>query len=291
MGKFFARQKQDAAGLVGITLQKLLIFFMVLDVIGMLLGGAFFTSFLTLLFHFVVFMGVYRRRTAVLCIYVVIHIVLFVLVGLVLILAVSSLMYMAPYDYSSEGDWSSGDINTNNGHNYSTATYYANKAFSLISRYSYNGTTTNSTVHPHPIPVYDSWSSNSYDSEDFSIDASTLFLFSVIFLVLSFIIIYTKILSVVLAHRMRKMLLAAPVLPVQDADAQTMEPTYVPADFEAQQQMFANPAFMPYTPMVPQNGYPGNQEAMMPPPFMYGQQPVFYTFAPMPQQPERNEKL
>jgi len=302
MGRFFAQQKQDAAGLVGITLQKLLIFFMVLDVISMLFGGSFFTSFLTLLFHFVVFMGVYRRRTGVLCIYVAVHVILFVLVGFVLIAAVSSLMYMGPYDYSSDAEWSaSGD---SNAYNYSvhalrSSSFFSSKAFDLINQFSHNGTSSsNSTIHPTPANY--SWSNDTSFSDDMNVDASTFFLFSVIFLVLSFIIIYTKILSVVLAHRMRKMLLAAPVLPVQTKAAQTnMEPTYVPADFEAQQQMFADPAFMPYAPMVPQNMYPGafhQDAAMMPPPFMYGQQPVFYTFAPMPQQPEqpseeRNEKL
>jgi len=286
MGKFFANQKQDTAGLVGITLQKLLIFFMVLDVISMFFSGSFFTAFLTLLFHFVVFMGVYRRRTAVLCIYVVIHIVLFVLVALVLIVAVSSLMYMPPMDYSSSGEFDNGSVNHN-----STVTYLSTRALKFLNHYS-NYTRDNST---HPTPhggiVYED--SSAYSSTDIEIDSSAVFLFSVIFLVIFFIIMYTKILSVVLAHRMRKLLLAAPTLPVSaDAHAQTMEPTYVPSDFENQQQFFGNPAFMPYAPMVPQDHYPGNQQgAMMPPPFMYGQQPVFYTFAPMPPMEERNEKL
>jgi len=284
MGKFFANQKQDTAGLVGITLQKLLIFFMVLDVISMFFSGSFFTAFLTLLFHFVVFMGVYRRRTAVLCIYVVIHIVLFVLVALVLIVAVSSLMYMPPMDYSSSGEFDNGSVTHN-----STVTYLSTRALKFLNHYSNN--TRNST---HPTPhggiVYED--SSAYSSTDIEIDSSAVFLFSVIFLVLFFIIMYTKILSVVLAHRMRKLLLAAPTLPVSaDAHAQTMEPTYVPSDFENQQQFFGNPAFMPYAPMVPQDNYPGQQGAMMPPPFMYGQQPVFYTFAPMPPMEERNEKL
>jgi len=277
MGKFFANQKQDAAGLVGITLQKLLIFFMVLDVFSMFFSGSFFTAFLTLLFHFVVFMGVYRRRTAVLCIYVVIHIVLFVLVALVLIVAVSSLMYM-PYD-SSSGEFDSGYTVPLN------YTYLSSRAFSFINRYS-NTTARNSTIHPIP-------QDTTIIASGEEMDTSVVFLASVIFLVVFFIIMYTKILSVVLAHRMRKMLLSAPTLPVAsaDADAQTMEPTFVPADFEAQQQFFGNPAFMPYAPMVPQNNYPGNQGAMMPPPFMYGQQPVFYTFSPVPPMEERNEKL
>jgi len=283
MGKFFANQKQDSAGLVGITLQKLLIFFMVLDVISMFFSGSFFTAFLTLLFHFVVFMGVYRRRTAVLCIYVVIHIVLFVLVALVLIVAVSSLMYMPPYDSSSSSDFDNGYATHN-----STVTYLSSRALKFLNHY--NNNTRNSTVHPTPYVAY---SSDYMTSSDMEIDSSAVFLFSVIFLVLFFIIMYTKILSVVLAHRMRKLLLSAPTLPVAsaDADAQTMEPTYVPSDYETQQQFFGNPAFMPYAPMVPQNNYPGNQGAMMPPPFMYGQQPVFYTFAPMPPMEERNEKL
>jgi len=281
MGKFFRNQKLDAAGLLGITLQKLLIFFMVLDVIGMF-GGSFFTPFISLLFHFVVFMGVYRRRTAVLCMYVAVHIVLFVLVALILIVAVSSVMYMP--NYSDDYSYDSGDY----VHYNSSTNYYASKAMSYFSHYGNSSrahNTTNTVNHSSNDISYSEGSEFGYNDE-------TLLLLTVILLLLSFIILYTKILSVVLAHRMRKMLLAVPALPIR-APAEPTEPTYVPSEFEAQQHMFANhPAY--YMPVPQEDEYPGNQGAMMPPPFMYGNQPVFYTYAPMmPQQPapKANEKL
>lgn len=273
---------------MGISLQKLLIFFMVLDTIGMF-GGDFLSSFAALLFHFIVFMGVYRRRTAVLCMYVVVHVVLFVIIALALFaFAALSVMYIPADGYDSY-DYNSGDYINGTSSTYS---YYSTRAMNFVKSYSFNYTSES-----------ESWSYSSSDNSISSASASdnevsgALFLISVLVLIFVFVMVYTKILSVVLAHRMRKMLLAQPVLPVQhDADAQTMEPTYIPADFETQQHMFANPAFMPYAPMVPMpmnpNQYPGNQQqAMVPPPFMYGQQPVFYTFAPMPINSERNEKL
>jgi len=283
MGKFFKNQKLDAPGLLGITLQKLLVFFMVLDVFGMF-SGSFFTSFITLLFHFVVFMGVYRRRTAVLCMYVVVHIVLFVLVALVLIVAVTSMMYM-PADQYASADSYGDDVYYSN----STTSYYASRAISLFSGSHNTNSSThhNSTTPVHPIP-YNSGDSDVSTSEGSEYGISdTLFLLIVILLILSFIILYTKILSVVLAHRMRKMLLAVPTLPVRAPEPS--EPTYIPAEFEAQQQFFAgHPAYYMQVPLEEEE-YPGNQGAMMPPPFMYGNQPVYYTYAPMPQ-PPTNQK-
>jgi len=277
MGRFFANQKLDAAGLVGVTLQKLLIFFMILDAAAFFFGLSFFSSFLSLLFHFVVFMGVYRRRTGVLLVYVILHVAVLILAAFAMILVVSSLMYVNPegYDHSSSD---SGVINNNNTHH---MTYFRTM---LISEHSIHNRSTNQSTPQ--IDVYPIGSDDEY------VDQSLL-LISIVLLVVSIVVLYTKILSVVLAHKMRKLLLNPVVLPVSNTvDTETQknsqsEPTYVPADFENNIPFFAQPGFA-YQPMMPQNMYPG-QSAMMPAPFMYGQHPVFYSYGPAPT--NDNEKL
>jgi len=272
MGRFFANQKLDEAGIVGISLQKLLIFFMFLDVTWLVLGYSFFGPFMSFLFHFVVLMGVYRRRTCVLLIYGVFNTVIFILAGVALLFLMGAVMTAdnQPADYSS----SSGAPQSVN---YSA--YLRRTLFSASSSES---------------------SSDSYGSSDNSEDvAEAVYLAAVIAMVISFIILYCKIYSTVLAFRMRKLLLAAdaaPVLPTEqpkmmasDCDSDVQPLLSEEQAFENVHPLFAQPGFVPYP--MPQF-YPGNVQgsAMMPPPFMYGQHPVFYTFAPFPQ-PPADEKL
>jgi len=325
--KFFQSQKLDEAGLVGITLQKLLVFFMILDALWLFCGYSFFASFMGILFHFVVFMGVYRRRTAVLLFYVVFHVAMFVLGALAIILVVSALMYMPPHAQSN-----SGDIDFNHSTTTNDTYVYAHPPGGikdLFSRFingqnrpanhtgfkpapARPGKNNTHTAHPsnnkppaHPTPasfptpaVSPYFSSSADSSDSYMADDQSVFILSIGLLLISVVILYCKILSVVLAHRMRKLLLAnnsstsnTPADTEAQRQPETAEPVYVPAaDFENAHPLFSQPNFMPYQPMVqaPQNFYPGQASAMMPPPFMYGQQPVFYTFAPMPQNNENN---
>jgi len=280
MGRFFANQKLDEAGIVGITLQKLLIFFMVLDAASFFFGLSFFSSFMSLLFHFVVFMGVYRRRTAVLLLYVIFHVAVFILAAFLLILFVSSVMYVQPgYDSGS---------NEGIPQNYPTNdTIYDMRAL----RSYFDFIPTNTTVK-HPTNYQSSGSvSSESTSYEYSSDegySQSFFLLSVIVLLVSVILLYCKILSVVLAYKMRKLLLAPTVLPVSRPETEVQqnvaEPTYIPADFENNAPIFTQPGFA-YQPMFQQPG----QSPMMPPPFMYGQHPVFYSYGPVPT--NNNEKV
>jgi len=273
MGRFFAKQNLDEAGIVGVTLQKLLIFFMIIDAVSFFFGISFFSSFMSLLFHFVVFMGVYRRRTCVLLLYVIFHVAIFILAAFAVIFVVSSLMYASP------------NMDTNNDYivdynkNATTTTRYDLKAFTSMftsEQRPHNYSTANTTVYPAPATP----------SGDVSYDESVFFV-SIVLLLLSVILLYCKILSVVLAHRMRKLLLAPTVSnPVDPEKQQTgdSEPTYIPADFENRVPIFTQPGFA-YQPMMP------GQSSMMPAPFMYGQHPVFYSYGPGPVPTNDNEKL
>jgi len=305
MGRFFANQKLDEAGIVGITLQKLLIFFMILDVATLFCGYSFLGAFMSLLFHFIVFMGVYRRRTCVLLTYVVIHVIVFVLGAIALILVVSSLMYINP-DQGYDNNSSSADVPPvihNSTFNYDGVRQLFSRSFSSVNHTTVHPTPMKNSTKVHPTPHTPPASSSEIpQASSAEVDVQGVFFLGIVLLLLSVVILYTKILSVVLAHRMRKILLAGSSgLPVSrstttETDAQkpaaTSEPIYVPSeDYENSYPLFNQPGFMPYQPMMqaPQNFYPG-QAPHMQHPFMYGQQPVFYTFAPMPQQqPESNE--
>jgi len=294
MGRFFANQKLDEAGVVGITLQKLLIFFMVIDATAFFFGVSLFSSFMSLLFHFVVFMGVYRRRTGVLLLYVIFHVVFFILAAFALILVVSSVMYMGSeignpnYYNSTYNTYDYPDHQRSNSSSSRNTIYELTSYLTNGHGYGYHGPTNNTNVATSAPNQSSSSSSNSDSfstSEDFEVDQS-FFVVSIVALLFSVIILYCKILSVVLAHKMRKLLLR-PALPVSrpvESEAQTVpEPTFIPADYE-NNMLFGHPGFS-YQPMVPQDAYPG-QSAMMPAPFMYGQHPVFYSYAPA-----NNEKL
>lgn len=280
MGRFFKNQNLDEAGIVGITLQKLLIFFMVLDGAAFFFGFSLFSSFMSLLFHFVVFMGVYRRRTGVLLLYVIFHVVFFILAAFALILVVSSLMYLSsevqqPTDMHHNSTFVHGRNHTSTNPLYDLTSFFTN---------GYGYAPQNATVATSaPNPPH-----HSGESSEVQVGQS-FFIVSILALLLSVIVLYCKILSVVLAHRMRKLILA-PALPVSrpvetEAKQTESEPTFVPADYENNVPLFGQPGFA-YQPMVPQNMYPG-QSAMMQAPFMYGQHPVFYSYAPAP----NNEKL
>jgi len=293
MGRFFANQKQDEAGVVGVTLQKLLIFFMMLDAVAWVLGMGFFGSLMSFLFHFAVFMGVYRRRTAVLLLYVVFNVIMFVLAAFLLLVVASSMMYVENDD-SYDG---SSSYSPNSHYNYTTSPHIDYfRSFFVVHPNMHNNTASSSasadssSSPSHSSASYDYLSSDSYEQY-----SGNIFLISLIALLLSVVLLYCKILSVVLAHRMRKILLAAPVLPVaqpaQDAnvntDAGDTTPFLVRPE-DGGHPFFTQPGFLPYHPM--QAFYPGQGQAMMPPPFMYGQHPVFYSFAPQQQTPS-DEKL
>jgi len=266
--KFFTNQKQDEAGVVGVSLQKILIFFMVVDSIFFCLGGNL-GSFLSFIYHAVVLMGVYRRRTCVLLIYVIFNVMIFAMTAFAIILAI--VMITTPQDKMYRGDTPSENPQS---------THY-NTVSSMVRRTWF----TNSTSSDE---------SNSIESSaEMQLDAQTIYIALLVVILASSVLMYFKVLSTVLAHRMRKILLSAsnglpvytavPTEPASDEKLQQEDPAFDPS------QQY--PGFIPYHPSMQQAFYPNIQttpHAMMPPQFMHGQHPVFYTFAP-PEQPN-NEK-
>jgi len=262
MGRFFASQKLDEAGVVGIALQKLLVFFMVIDAVSYFCGFYLFSPVTSFLFHLIVFVGAYKRRTAVLLIYVVYKIISLMLAFVAVFSIVSSVMCNeVVYESGSSSD---ATIPVPSPRNFRTV-------FDLAKA--------NST-HPthHNIPSFSSASSSSSSdaSGEQAMDQSVVLIGVMVFIIAVFVL-YCKILSIVLAHRMRKLLLVPAVLPtsqpIEEKQQIETEPTFIPADYENNFPIFTQPGFA-YQPMVP------GQSPMMPPPFMYGQHPVFYTYGP-----------
>jgi len=260
MARFFDNQKHDAAGVVGITLQKLLIFFMFISALLLVCGVPAGWSFL---FHLFIFIGVYKRIPSILFLYVVVNVVVFFLVGIVLVLIIPSAMYV-------DSDASADSI-----HSSPTAPSYL-PSFHNVSRH-------NGTSYEH------SSSSYSYD-----IDDSDFFLLATIGVLLGVIIVYNKILSIILAHKMRNLLLSAPVLPVSEPKSQEQPaatnnetetaflPETIPEVGQDGYPGFAPYPMMPYYPL-PQEQFPG----MMQHPYMI---PMYYpTYPPMPFQPPAPE--
>lgn len=279
--------------IVSYSLQKLLVFFMILDAAWMVLGYSFLGPLLSFLFHFLVLQGVKRGRTSILMIYVVLNVIVLSLAAMGALFALGAVMTAEPMDYSSS---SSEYIQP--------GLQQVPTAQTLIRRIA-------TTIAPSPVPQIDiasdsnsnsasasSSSSSMYDSSS-EIEADNMLLAGSIFLVISVIVLYCKIYSVVLAARLRRLLLASPVLPVhvilpvdgvqEPSDSESGEKPllqqqeqYVPvhyAPLSAEDNVYAQ---QPGFPVQPQLYYPSMQGApsMMPPPFMYGQHPVFYTFAP-----------
>lgn len=154
-------------------------------------------------------------------------------------------------------------------------------------------------------------SSESSDSFEVYADESltgVIFL-SVVVMIIGFFLAYLKVYSLVLAWKLRKMIIAealAPQQPAKDPQVHEFAPsnTSCAVDVEAPTTpaapvapfqpinmgapMFA-PGFAPYPYMMVPPQQQGQQMPMQYPHMMFGQQPVFYTYAPSMEQP--NEKL
>jgi len=289
MVKFFTNQKLDEAGIVGVSLQKLLIFFMLIDSAWLVLGVSFFGPFMSLVFHAVVLMGVYKRRTCVLLIYTVFNIIIFLLTALALLFVVGAMMTMDQGDISSSEHQynSSGDVKDSS---FRSVSSMVRRSLFSVSPSSTESSSTESSGS----------STNTYSSESSEVDGQVIFLVAIVAVLFSLVVLYCKILSTMLAYRMRKLLLAnnqgLPVYKAVPTDDATSDAAPEPesASFDSSYPAFPHPGFVPFQSSMQPGFYPnfqGAPHAMMPPPFMYGQHPVFYTFAPPTQSTNTNEKL
>lgn len=304
--KFFAKQKVDQIGVTAVTLQKLLLFLMVLSLFTVFNGGLF--SFLLCLIGFI---GAYKRSPGLLAAYVSISIVLIALCSVV---AVSSILMVTSddyvYEYSSDFSSSSTSSSDIKASDYNGGNVY--KFQKLLSRKLYGAGSQSASESSDSVvsstPNLPNGNSNSLYGDSYSMeeDDTTGFIFLlIVVMLLAFFLAYLKIYSLVLSWRLRKMILCtANTLPVSEPQthnfpatntscAEQEQPTGEPvAPFHPAPPMFA-PGFAPYPygmPFMAPPQFPGQQQ--FPHHVMFGQQPVFYTYAPMNPTPSaEDEKL
>jgi len=88
--RFFERQKVDEIGILGVKLQKLLIFFMFINVLTMLSGSLnFLWGLVTMIILYCGFVGAYKRRPRLLQVYFTINVLLIVLTFVMILLSLS----------------------------------------------------------------------------------------------------------------------------------------------------------------------------------------------------------
>jgi len=254
-------------------------------------------SFLLCLLGFV---GAYKRNTGLLRAYFTISVALIIIAFVFALVSSFSALNGVQYEEYSTSSSASESYTNSNTPQGSTATKPSSDNHKMTD-YTANWNETT--------PTYAASEGSSYQ-EDY-----TVFIFlAIVVMVLVFFVVYLKIYSLVLAHRLRKMiLLAATSLPTElpqvheFAHANTScavpetEASSVPTHtMPFQQPPMFSPGFAPYPyPMMPMmspnmgqqfphHAMPGQQ---FPHHVMFGQQPVFYSYAPVPQPTPSDEKL
>lgn len=239
-------------------------------------------------------MGAYKRSPGLLRAYFSISIALIIVAFVfAIVTTVGSLNHHDHDEYSSDAT--------------SSGSYTSNSKFTHAKVFMRRFTSSESSDSNPSNPTSMDTSSQYESFSDYAVVALVLLALAVV--VIGFILIYLKIYSLVLAFRLRKMiLLAASTLPTTNPTTSStptdstqvhefapsntscgvpQEAPLPPPPFPVQFQnpyMFS-PGFAPYPypmPMAPQNMQAGQQ---FPHQVMFGQQPVFYTYAPMPTVP------
>jgi len=299
----------DEVGITSVKLQKILISLMIISVVN----GGFISALVCLLG----FIGAYKRNASYLRAYVFIIITIIIFGVVLATMSTFSMMGGTTYYYeSTEFDGSnvygsSSDGNTNNQTDiHPTAHSHTSRFSASLARtlrtFTDGDTNPNRTSSPTASPS----SSQSTDSGSlyyYTDDMGFLLILSVLAFVFLFLLAYLEIYSIVLACRLRKMLLSPSALPVDAPSAQEVEfapvntscaessneectpaqlhtpPPFYPTPAYPSQPMFT-PGFAPY----PYAYYPyanPNGQQVPHPAMMFGQQPVFFSYAPVPQQP------
>jgi len=262
---FFEKQKIDQAGIVGVSLQKVLIFLMIVNVLGVFAGG-FLSSILGFLLLLVGFLGAYRRRTCFLMAYFSISVAIIAIAAVAAVIVLLGVFAVSNPSYGNES--SSSDYSGSSSDN-----YYARALLQL------QPTPSSSSSYDSP----SSSSSSSSASSSADVDFRMLAILGVLALVFYFVLAFYKIYSLVLAWRMRKMLVA---LNAQAGCSQTTQNCdHSSVAVSVNSLVEANNSPMMMAPGYVMNPYAFQQ---MPGQYymqgaMYNGQPVMYTFAPPPQ--------
>jgi len=281
-------KKFDEVAIMGFRLKKVLSFLMVIDVFGVAFGSAsiLWQSFI---WHLIGFIGAHKRNSRLLGFYVFISILNLILY---IFLALMALTYGPQYDSESSSFFSSSS-SEGPASGQISAVRLVRSLFSLGDGGAATGSSSSESSS-------ESLSSDSFPTPSPSTDASPALLIALTIMIwaLAFFIAYCKIYSIVLASRMRRTILTAAAAAPVDIESRANEdesetatlttPAPVEVVYENGEypvSAFMQPNFIPFP-------YPYNVQgtpSSIPPQLMYGQQPVYYTYAPMPfnvQQPQ-----
>eukprot|EP01111_Echinosteliopsis_oligospora_P003030 TRINITY_DN14878_c0_g1_i1.p1 TRINITY_DN14878_c0_g1~~TRINITY_DN14878_c0_g1_i1.p1 ORF type:complete len:353 (+),score=77.50 TRINITY_DN14878_c0_g1_i1:70-1059(+) len=322
---FFERQRVGMIGQTSVSLQKILIFFMICNLFSFFSGG-----FLQFALCLIGFIGAYKKKPCLLSIYFWVNIAIIVF-SLFSVLFIYNSAPQANYEYysssastSSTEQWQSASIESShasssssapaehwNIHSLSASAYKI--AYSFAGDYSSSSSSSSQSsessqsVYIDIEPNYSQSSTASFSSEEVASFSAFAFILAIL---LVFIFAYLQAKALALAWRLRKLLLlpAIPILPetsttVTPAPQSNEQVHYFPtqenscAESQPEQQINNNaeqtyaapPAYPVYSyPYPPAYGVP--QGMMMVPhqPTYWGQPPVYYSYAPQPQQPQPN---
>jgi len=316
MVQFFEKQKVDQIGIMSVALQKVLIFLMIVNMFSLFNAGGLLSFFLCL----IGFVGAVKRRPCLLMVYFTISVIIMVIAFLVGMYVIVGLAFYVQddqthYNYTSGSAGSISDSSASAASAIHPAVEHAmRRLFSLASSSASSSSSSSSS---------DSFASGSFSfgsttTDVFYTNSTAGFLLAFLFMILAFFLAYMKMFSLVLAWRLRKMILATPVLPTeyvaqpqdnscaeneesyempQQPMSMNMSPYPMPMPMPMSMSMpFNQPGYMPFAPIPMPNMQQFPQGGNVPPHMMYGQFPVYYSFAPIPQQPaapstEENSKL
>eukprot|EP01113_Clastostelium_recurvatum_P023736 TRINITY_DN282_c0_g1_i1.p1 TRINITY_DN282_c0_g1~~TRINITY_DN282_c0_g1_i1.p1 ORF type:complete len:344 (+),score=115.19 TRINITY_DN282_c0_g1_i1:45-1034(+) len=324
---FFARQKVDEVGVVGVSLQKALIFLMVVAGTGFFVRGMFLMTLLSIMILWAGFMGAYRRRPCLLAFYFWVNIFLYILsvvFAIVLIFVVLNSPQMNSSSSSSSSSDSQMAISSPVSHLFgssgenpfagsdssSSSSSSDSDSSSAASGSSSDSTSDSSSSWSDSISesvssmseswsasMSESWASMSSDSYE-GPTMAVMIVISIVAMIFGFLVFFFKIYSLVLAYRMRKMILAQRALTCAPAstscvDEEKANPGYPASSINTTSNDVAPQAAAPAAAPAPQPvmmymPYPYAQQGMQAMPMMspYGQaygQPVYYTYQPVPQ--------
>lgn len=290
---FFEKQRVDQIGIMSVALQKVLILLMIVNVFSLFNVG----GFLSFLLCIIGFLGAVKRKPCLLMIYYLVSVITMIL-GFMYV--VGAIFYMQDqYYYVSGSESSSLSLSHSSASISESAFSPVPHSFKSAMRRLFSSESSAAPSDPNQSSL-SNWSSDSSVASD----ETSNYMFTFLWLVLGFFLLYMKIFSLVLANRLRKMIKAGPLLPTEHTEeprdesypedentnngeyamqyAQPM-PMPMPAPF------FNQPGYMPFTPIPMPNmqQYTPGSPAMVPPPMMYGQYPVYYSFAPIPQQEQQ----
>jgi len=254
--------------LVGGRLKRLLSCLMVINVIEIGFGGSIL-SMLGFLWHLIGYIGAHKRNPRMLGAYFFASIAMVFFFIFLLFFSIAAMGYQDPNtsdDSSFASSLASSSEWVPTPHKFTAAYRRLFQATSVSSESS-----TFSSDNPTPT-----------SSEE--IDTGAGILLGILSLVLVFLVAYMKFYSLYLACRMRRMILDATVLPVaidyqpnQEESETSPLATPVPVENHGAYPFMQPNSFMPAPYPFHMQGAP----SVLPPPLMYGQQPVFYTYTPM----------